>query len=138
MSQTRATGQSEIETVMTGLLKDVLVLVRQEMALAKHEIQYEIDKIFRVVLWCGIAAVLAVIGMFMIATVCVLILFEYTGLPAWACAVVVTVILLGGAWGIAVVGSRIAGSINVVPLRTVRSLMGDAKWMAEWVRTRLG
>jgi uncharacterized membrane protein YqjE len=137
MSETRATEQSGIETVMIGLVKDVRALVRQEMELAKHEVQYEIDKIFRVVLWCGIAAVLAVIGLFMIATVCVLILFEYTGLPAWACAVIVTVMLLGGAWGLAVAGRGVAKSIHVVPLRTVRTLMGDAKWMAEWVRTRL-
>ncbi len=52
------------------------------MALARHEVQYEIGKILKAVLWCGIALVLAVIGLFVTAAACVLLLFEYTGLPA--------------------------------------------------------
>ena len=53
----------------------------------------------KAVLWFGIAVVLAVIGLFVIAAACVLIIFEYTGLPTWACAAIVSVSLLGGAWG---------------------------------------
>ena len=136
MPQTHDTERSGIETVLGGLLRDVRALVRQEMALAQHEVQYEIGKILKSVLWCGIAAVLALIGLFAGASVCVLILYEYTGLPAWACAAIVTVALLGGAWGLAAAGWGVAKSVHVIPLRTVRTLMDDAKWMAEWVRTR--
>jgi hypothetical protein len=35
----------------------------------------------------------------------------------------------GAGWGV-------AKSVRVVPLRTVRTLMDDVKWMAEWDRTR--
>ena len=136
MSQTHDKERSGIETVVRGLLRDVRALVRQEMALAQHEVQYEIGKILKSVLWCGIAAVLALIGLFAGAAVCVLILFEYTGLPAWACAAIVTVVLLGGAWGLAVAGWGLAKSVHVIPLRTVRTLVDDATWMAEWVRRR--
>ena len=136
MPQTHDTERSGIETVLGGLLRDVRALVRQEMALAQHEVQYEIGKILKSVLWCGIAAVLALIGLFAGAAFCVLILFEYTGLPAWACAAIVSVVLLGGAWGLAVAGWGVAKSVHVIPLRTVRTLVDDAKWMAEWVRTR--
>jgi uncharacterized membrane protein YqjE len=136
MPQTHDTERPGIETVLSGLLRDVRALVRQEMALAQHEVQYEIGKILKSVLWCGIAAVLALIGLFAGAAVCVLILYEYTGLPAWACAAIVSVVLLGGAWGFAAAGWGVAKSIHVIPLRTVRTLMDDAKWMAEWVRTR--
>jgi uncharacterized membrane protein YqjE len=136
MPQTHDTERSGIETVLSGLLRDVRALVRQEMALAQHEVQYEIGKILKSVLWCGIAAVLALIGLFAGAAVCVLILYEYTGLPAWACAAIVSVVLLGGAWGLAAAGWGVAKSIHVIPLRTVRTLVDDATWMAEWVRTR--
>ncbi|MEK6762228.1 MAG: phage holin family protein [Nitrospirota bacterium] len=136
MPQTHDTERSGIETVVGGLLRDVRALIRQEMALAQHEVQYEIGKIIKSVLWCGIAAVLALIGLFVAAAVCVLILYEYTGLPAWACAAIVSVVLLGGAWGLAAAGWGVAKSIHIIPLRTVRTLMGDAKWMGEWVRTR--
>ena len=136
MSQAHDTERAGIETVVGGLLRDVRALVRQEMALAQHEVQYEIDKILKSILWCGIAAVLALIGLFVGAAVCVLILFEYTGLPAWACAAIVSVFFLGGAWGLAMAGWGVAKSVHVIPLRTVRTVVEDAKWMAEWVRTR--
>ncbi len=136
MPQTHDTERSGIETVVGGLLRDVRALVRQEMALAQHEVQYEIGKLLKSVLWCGIAAVLALIGVFVGAAVCVLILFEYTGLPAWACAAIVCVVLMGGAWGLAMAGWGVAKSVHVIPLRTVRTLVDDAKWMTEWVRRR--
>lgn len=112
------------------------MLLRQEMALARHEVQYEIGKILKAVLWFGIAVVLGMIGLFVTAAACVLILFEYTGLPAWACAAIVSVILLGGAWGLLVAVWGVAKSVRVVPPRTVRTLADDVKWMAEWVHTR--
>ena len=46
----------------------------------------------KAVLWFGIAEVLAVIGLFVIAAACVLIIFEYTGLPTWACAAIVSAV----------------------------------------------
>jgi uncharacterized membrane protein YqjE len=136
MSQTHDTGRSGFETVVVGLLRDVRALVRQEMALARHEVQYAIGKILKAVLWFGMAVVLAVIGLFAIAAACVLILFEYTGLPAWACAAIVSVILLGGAWGLVLAGREVVKSVHFVPLRTLRMLVDDAKWIAEWVRMR--
>ncbi len=136
MSQTHDTGRSGFETMVVGLLRDVRTLVCQEMALARHEVQYEIAKILKAAVWFGIALMLAVVGVFVIAAACVLILFEYTGLPAWACAVIVSVLSLGGAWGLAVAGLGIAKSVCVVPQRAVRTMLDDAKWIAEWVRTR--
>jgi uncharacterized membrane protein YqjE len=136
MSQAHDTERSGIEAVVGGLFRDIRALVRQEMVLAQHEVQYEIGKILKSVLWCGIAAVLALMGLFVVIAACVLILFEYTGMPAWACAAIVSAVLLGGSWGLAVAGWGVAKSVHVIPLRTVRTLVDDAKWMTEWVRTR--
>ena len=136
MSQPQDATRSGVKTMVLGLLKDFRMLIHQEVALARHEIQYEIGKILKAVVWCGIAAVLAVTGVFVIAAACVLILFQYSGLPAWACAVIVSVLLLGGAWGLAMAGWGVAKSVRVVPARTVRTILDDAKWMAEWMRTR--
>jgi len=137
MSQAQDTGRSGFETLMVGLLGDVRTLVRQEVVLAQHEVQYEIDKVLRAAAWFGIAVVLAVIGLFVIAAAGVLILFEYSGLPSWACAVMVSIVLLGGAWWLVAAGRGVVQSIRIVPVRTVRTLRDDIKWMAEWVRTRL-
>ena len=54
MSQAHDTGRSSFETMVVGLLRDVGTLVCQEMALARHEVQYEISKILKAAVWCGI------------------------------------------------------------------------------------
>lgn len=136
MLQESDTERPGIDTMVLGIVKDVQILVRQEMALAKHEIQYELAKLTKAIMWYGIAAVLAVIGLFVIAATCVLILFEYTGLPAWVCAAIVSVVFLASAAGVFVAGRGMASSVRIAPLRTVRTLTDDVKWMAEWVRAR--
>jgi len=136
MPQTHDTGRSGFETGVAGLLRDVRALVRQEMTLARHEVQYEIRKIFKAALWFGIAVVMAVIGTLTIAATCVLILYEYTGLPAWVCAAIVSMILLGAAAGLVAAGRGIGKSVRLVPVRSVQIMLDDVKWMADWVRTR--
>ncbi len=137
MPQVYDTARSTLATVVDGLLRDVRTLVQQEMSLARHEVQYEIGKSLKVLLWCGIAVVLAGVGLLGMAAAGVLLLVESTGLPAWACTMMVSVMLLGGAWGLAVSGWEVLKSVRVVPLRTVRTLMDDVNWMSEWVRSRL-
>jgi len=136
MQQTHDTGRSGFETVVAGLLRDVRALMQQEIALARHEFEYEIGKILKAVLWFGIAVVMAVIGLFTIAAACVLILYEYTGLPAWACAAIVSMILLGAAVGLRAAGQGVVKSVHIMPVRSVRILMDDVRWMVNWVRTR--
>ena len=136
MQQTHDTGRSRFETVMVGLLRDARALVRQEMAMAQHEVEYEIGKIVKAVLWFGIAVVMGVIGLITIAAACVLILYEYTGLPAWICAAIVSIILLGAAAGLVATGRGIVKSVRIMPVRSVQIMLDDIKWMANWVRTR--
>ena len=89
---TQDTGRSWVETAVAGLLGDVRILIRQELLLARHEVQYEAGKIVKAALLCGIAVALAGVGLCVVAAASVLILFEYTGLPAWACAAIVCII----------------------------------------------
>lgn len=135
MPQTHDTGRSGFETAVVGLLGDIRALVRQEMTLARHEVEYEIGKIVKTVLWFGIAVVMAVIGLIAIAAACVLILYEYTGLPAWVCAAIVSMILLGAAAGLVAAGRGIVKSVRIMPVRSVQIMLDDVKWMANWVRT---
>ena len=82
MSQPR---DAERSGFVVGLLRDVRTLVRQEMALAQHEVQYEIAKMLKAILWFGIAVMMAVIGLFVTAAGVVLILSNIQDY-AWACA----------------------------------------------------
>jgi uncharacterized membrane protein YqjE len=130
------TIQPEFKTLVAGVLGDIRTLIRQEVTLAQHEVRHEFDKLLRVVVWFVIAMVLAVIGLLAISAACVLILFEYTGLPAWACAAIVSLILLGGAAWLVSAGLSVVKTIHLVPLRTVRTLKDDVKWMVEWMRAK--
>ena len=137
MPQPQNTEPIGMNTLVTELMESIGALVRKEITLAKHELEYEIGNIFKMVLWCGIAAVLAMIGLIVIAATFVLILFEYTGLPAWSCAAIVSVVLLAGAVGLLLAGRGIAKSIHITPVRTIRTVVGDVKWIAEWLRARV-
>jgi uncharacterized membrane protein YqjE len=132
-----AMQQSGLQTVVVGLLRDIRMLLRQEMTLARHEFESEMGKILKAVLWFGTAVVMAVIGLFTITAACVLLLYEYTGLPAWVCAAIMSAILLSGTGGI-VIGRRVIKSVRVVPLQAARTLWDDLKWIAERVRTSRG
>jgi uncharacterized membrane protein YqjE len=136
MAQTQDTRPIELKTLLAGMLGDVRTLVRQEVSLAQHEVQDEIDKALRAAAWFMIAAVLAIIGLFAIATAGTLILFDYTGLPAWACAAIVSVVLLIGAGCFVAIARSMVRTIHVLPLRTIRTLKDDVKWMVEWVRAK--
>ena len=137
MIQTQDTGRSGVKTLVADLLGDVQTLIRQEVVLAQHEIQYEIDKALRAAAWFMIAGVLAVIGLLVIVATCVLILIEYTGWPAWACVAIVSVVLLGAAGWLMAVGQGVVKTIRIVPVRAVRTLKDDVTWIIEWVRARL-
>ena len=134
MHQTHDSGRSGFSTVVVGLLRDVRTLVRQELALAQHEVEYEIGKIVKAVLWFVIAAIMAVIGLITIAATCVLILYEYTGLPAWVCAAIVSMILLGAAAGLMAAGRAIVKSVHFISVRSVQIMRNDIKLMANWGR----
>jgi uncharacterized membrane protein YqjE len=136
MQQTHDTGRSGFETAVVGLLRDVRALVRQEMTLVRHEVEYEFGKIVKALLWFVIAVVMTVIALITIAAACVLILYEYTGLPAWVCAAIVSMILLGSAAGFVAAGRGIRKSVRFMPARFVQIMLDDVKWMANWVRTR--
>src|SRR5580765_1396683 len=120
MQQTHDKGRSGFETVVAELLRDLRALMQQEMALARHEFEHEIGKILKAFLWFGIAVVMAVVGLVTIAAACVLILYEYSGLPAWACAAIVSMILLGTAVGLKAAGQGVVKSIHIMPVRSVR------------------
>jgi len=136
MSPARDAGRSGFESAVVGLFRDVRMLVRQEAALAKHEFEYETGKIIKAVVWFALACVIIVIGLVGISATCVLILFEDAGLPAWTCTAIVSVMLLGGAGGLVTAGWGMAKSFHIVPVRTVRTLVDDLKWVAEWVLSR--
>jgi hypothetical protein len=86
------------------------------------------------------AAVVAVAGAVLIVTgmlalVAALILgLSYLGLPSWAAAALVAVLLAGGGgWAVWWAIGRF-GSVTLVPVETIASLKEDVRWLKAQMR----
>jgi len=123
--------------MLTALLRETGTLVRQTITLAEHEMQYEMSKILKAVMWLCLACMTALAGLFTASLTFALVLYEYTGLPAWVCTSIVVILLFGGAWRFTAVGYGMAQSVRMVPVRTLRVAQDNIQWVVEWFRTRM-
>jgi len=131
MSDNPANGnQPGVASLVGGLIEDTQTLIRQEVALARRELQDEWTKTKTAAAMLGIAA--AVCGLAaLLLSFCAVSALEMV-LPAWACFLIV-----GGAY--ALIGGRLlAVSINkinefrLVP-RTTESVRQDVRAVASAV-----
>jgi len=117
--------------LMGQLSEDMALLVRQEVQLAKTEINQKISGAARdlvslatggLVTWAGALALVAGI---------ILLLTEVAGLPAWVAALVVGAAL--GIAGFAMVRNGVRGlkRIDPAPQRTIKTIKADIQWAKE-------
>ncbi len=81
--------------LLTGILDDAKVLMRQEAQLLQDEVKLELSKAGRAASGFGIGAVLAALGGLFLLLMLVHGLHEWTGLSLWACYGLVGGILAG-------------------------------------------
>lgn len=131
---TQADANPGIATLVGGLIEDSQRLFRQEVALARREMQEQWDraKAAGTVLSGGLA-VLALGGIllgFMIVK-----LLELTGLPSWACYAIT-----GGAFAV-IGGSMVAwgmsklNEVSLIPPQTAETLREDVQTISAAVTT---
>ena len=94
-----------VTQLLTGLMQDAQKLLRQEVALATHELRRELRTIRRTVMSLGIGIGLAAIGGWLLILMLVHLLHALTALPLWACYGIV-----GGCWPR--VGSGCSSSVS--------------------------
>jgi Putative Actinobacterial Holin-X, holin superfamily III len=75
------TPKPTITQLLTGLMHDATVLLRQELALAKHEVRAELLNIMRAVMSLGVGAGIAAIGGWLLILMLVHLLQGLTALP---------------------------------------------------------
>ena len=117
--------------LMGQLSQDMTLLVRQELQLAKTEINEKISRAMGnvasvatggLVSWAGALAVVAGI---------ILVLTQVVGLPAWLAALLVGAVL-GIAGFVMVRGAlRQLKRIDPTPRRTVKTIEDDIEWVKE-------
>jgi hypothetical protein len=129
MPENVQTEAPSMASLVGGIIQDAERLVRQEIALARREMQVELDKAKEA------GAALAVgLGLALLAAICltftvVYALHEGLALPLWASFLIVGgVLAIVG--GILVVAAREkVRQISLVPPQTAQTLQENAQWL---------
>jgi hypothetical protein len=135
-ADTTSTPKSGLVTIVTGILQDVRMLMRQEAQLLRDEVKLEMSKAGRAASGLGIGAGLLAVGGLFLLLMLVHGLHEWTGLPLWASYGLIGLVL-AGAGGILLARARsLAGSVHAMPRRTLYAIKEDAQWIKEQVMSR--
>lgn len=133
MNNSLYTSEPTLAQLLTGLMNDAKELLRQELALAKHEVRVELRKTMLAVMSLSIGAGIAAIGGLLLILMLVHLLHALTALPLWACYGIV-----GGLFAVVgvvllVIGKNKLARIHLVPQETVETMKENVQWIKEQV-----
>src|SRR5258707_1399135 len=116
----RAKADRSITALLSDLASETVLLIRQEMALLKAELQEKFGRIGQGATVLGAGALMAFSGWLVLLAAAALGLA--TVLPAWLAALIVAIIVLAIAGVLVFIGKSRFDADSLVPRRTLRSL----------------
>ncbi len=129
MSQHFPTGdQDSIGNLVADIVHDGQKLVRQEIALARAELQQEWTKAKDVSIIFAAGGTLAGVGGLFVALGLVHLLNAVTGLPLWACYGIFAVFMLAGGIFLLLKGKAAATEVDFVPRQTMATVKENVQW----------
>lgn len=129
-------GRSGLVNLVTGILQDVRLLMRQEAQLLRDEVKMEVSKAGRAASGFGIGAALLALGGLFLLLMLVHGIHEWTGLALWASYGLVGVVLAGIGGFLLARARSLAGSVQPMPRRTLYAIKEDAQWIKEQVMSK--
>jgi hypothetical protein len=132
-------SQHDAGTSFTSLVGDLASdaneLLRQEVALAKLEVEYELRKAKKVALALGVGIGVPILGGILLMLMVVHLLAALTVVPLWGCYGIVGsgLVVLGGV-GLAVALAT-AKKLGVVPRGTAERINESAQWLTKQTRS---
>jgi high-affinity Fe2+/Pb2+ permease len=122
-------------SLVGGIINDATRLVRQEIALARREMQAEFDKAKVATISLAAGAGLVMFGAIFLGLMVVFLLYEVAGLPEWA-----SFLIVGGVVAIAGAILLYAGiqqfrKVSLVPPQTAETLQENVQWLQNPNRT---
>ena len=116
-------------SLVGGIITDATRLVRQEIALARREVQAELDKAKVASVSLAIGAGLSMFGAIFLGLMVVFLLHEVGGLALWASFLIVGgVVAVAGAI-LLYAGIREVSKISLVPPQTAETLQENVQWL---------
>ena len=125
------TSSSGFMNLITGILTDVRVLLRQEVELLRDEVKLELSKAGRAASGFGIGAALIAVGTLFFLLMLVHGLHEWTVLPLWACYGIVGGLLAGIGATLLFRAWSLAGSVHPAPHRTIHAMKENVQWIKD-------
>jgi fatty acid desaturase len=119
--------------LFADLARESSTLLRQEVQLAKTELSQKASALGRDVASIAVGGLVAYAGLLAIIAA-VIIGLAAAGLPWWAAALLVGVIVVGIGYVLIQRGLTALKREDLAPRRTIESLQEDAQWAKEQVR----
>ena len=126
----RGTGFA-LMNLVTGILDDAKLLMRQEAQLLRDEVKLELSKAGRAASGFGIGAVLGAVGALFLLLMLVHGLHEWTGLPLWGSYGVVGGMLAGVGLTLILRARSLAGTVHTTPRRSLHTMKENVQWIKE-------
>jgi len=124
-------SEPTLAQLVSELVSDAKQLLRQEVALAKHEIQEEIRKTKVAVVSLGAGIGIAALGGLLLIIMLVHLLNALTELPLWACYGIVGGICALVGIVLLYLGKKQMTRIDMVPQQTVETMRENVRWIKE-------
>jgi Putative Actinobacterial Holin-X, holin superfamily III len=128
--------RSGIFDIVSGILDDFRVLMRQEVQLLRDEVKLEVNKAGRAASGLGAGiGLLAVGGIFLLAML-VHGLHEWFELPMWLSYGIVGGLLAAAGVVLVMRAKTLAANVHAMPRRTLYAIKEDAQWIKEQVMSK--
>lgn len=122
-------AEPTLSQLVSELVDDAKLLIRQELALAKHEIHEEAQKTKVALVMLGVGIGIAAIGGLLLIIMLVHLLHALTPLPLWACYGVVGGIAAIAGFALFYRGKQQIAQIDIIPQQTVETMKENVRWI---------
>ena len=131
MPETSEPSGMGLMSLVSGILDDARVLMRQEVQLFKDEVKLELFKAGRAASGFGVGAVLAAVGGLFLLLMVVHGLHEWLSLPLWGSYGLVGALVVGIGIALIMRAQSLAGSVHTMPQRSLHTMKENVQWIKE-------
>ncbi len=129
MLDNRVETPTSMSALVGGIISDAQQLIRQELMLARRELQDEVKKAKTAAISFAVGAFVALVGSALLCLMVVYFLNWATNLPLWGCFGIVGGLLALLGLILLLVARNKASEIHLVPPQTAATLKENVQWI---------
>lgn len=118
-----------MSSLVGGIVQDAQQLIRQEVTLARQELQQELDKAKTAAVSFGAAVGVGALSAVLLSFMLVYLLSDTAGLPWWASFAIVGGVLAVVGGILMAVAKNQASEVHLMPRQTVETMRENVQWL---------